>query len=487
MRRLLILTRDLPVALAAALAAALIALPARDAAASAEVAGTARKFVSPAGVAESCVMLARMPGAAYREADTREEEAFCEIDLHGTTHALCPKLFSTSPGTLIHDLTGGPYAGNAAGFEREVCPRGQVVAREAAAVPISFKMSVNTGTSSATFANAALLYYHYARYLDAAVHVPPAVLRTMDREAHRTRVAVPGERESGARPALRMNHAGWSVLAQAENRPESYPVPDELFTPDRRAVYGVLLHPRGRQYGEEVNGSRRSGWGEGQSRDFQQTAPFVALRSPRPLDAAIADGLAQGHAASALPAAVRREQMVFWMRELIDIVTLDFIFGQQDRVGNIDYLTYWYWVEDGRVRSMPAQGRHTPDEIARFAPKLLKRTELSDNDAGVRTSYLNFTKRTGMLDALRHYDPATYRRLLALAADFEAQGPLWNYTRTSFGLSEGEFRQIVANTREAAAILRAHCAAGRLRFDLDPEAFLRDGAVPERKVDCERP
>jgi len=172
---------------------------------------------------------------------------------------------------------------------------------------------------------------------------------------------------------------------------------------------------------------------------------------------------------------------------LTDIVLLDFIFGQQDRVGNIDYLAYWYWTEDGRARRMPAHGRQVPDEIARFAPKLLKRTELADNDAGVRTSYLNFTQRTGMLDALRHYDAATYRRLLALARDFDAQGPLWTYTRASFGLSEGEFRQIAANTRAAAAILRAHGAAGRLRFDLDPEAFLRDGAVPERQVDCERP
>lgn len=452
--------------------------------ASAAVVGNARPFVSPAGVQEVCVMVARMPGAVYRAAETREEEALCAIDLHGANHALCPKLFSTSPGTLIHDLRGGAYAGEPGRFERDVCPRGQTIAREAADAPVSFKMSVNTRESSATFANAALLYFHYARYLDAAVHVPPAVLRTVDRNAHRVRVTEPGEHASAGRPALRMNHAGWSALLQAERQPDSYAAPDQLFTADRAAVYGVLLHPRGRQYGAEVNGSRRSGWGEGQNRDFQQTAPFIALRSAQPLPAAIDEGLRQGHAAAAIPSTVAREQMVFWMRELIDIVLLDFIFGQQDRVGNIDYLPYWYWVEDGRVRRAPALGTHAPQDIAHLAPRLLKRTELGDNDAAVRLSYANFARRTGMLDGLRHFNAQTYARVQALARDFDTQGPLWTYTRASFGLSEAEFRRVAANVSEAATLLRTQCEAGRLRFDLEPEAFLRDGAVAEGKPDC---
>lgn len=455
--------------------------------ASSDVAGTSASFTSPAGVEERCVVLARMPGAVYRESDVREEEALCAIDFYRGTHALCPKLFSTSPGTLIHELSGGSYDGNPGRFEAEICPRGHIVAREAADVPISYKMSVNTRETSATFANAALVYYHFSHYFDTTVHVPPAVLRTMDRSAHRTRVAAAGAREAAGRPALRMNHAGWHVLAQAELQPESFTPADELFTPDRRAVYGVMLHPRGRQYGEEFNGSRRSGWGDGQSRDFQETAPFVALRSSQPLAGAIEEGLRRGHAAAAIPLASREAQMVFWMRDLVDITLLDYLFGQQDRIGNIDYLTAWYWVEGGQVRHMPAQGAHPPDELAAFRPRRIKRTELGDNDAGLRLTYLNFTKRTGMLEALRHYNAATYSKLMALDRDFAANGPLWSYTRDSFGLNEAEFRQVAANVRNAAAILRASCKAGRLRFDLEPEAFLRDGGASERTIDCERP
>ena len=451
------------------------------------VTGQVTTYRSPQGVEERCVVLARMPGARYAERDRAEEDAFCRIDFHSGSHALCPKLFSTSPGTLVYDVTSGPYAGRAAAFESEVCTRTHGIAHDAADEPLSYKMSVNTRETSATFANASLVYYHYARYFDAAVHVPPAVLRTMDRRAHLARVSRPGAAASATVPALKLNHAAWTALSQAEADPASYTPADELFAADREQVYGVLLHPRGRRYGEEVNGSRASGWGDGQSRDFQQTPPFVALATNRPLTEAIDEGLARGHLHTAVPTAVRREQMAFWMRELVDVVLLDFLFSQQDRIGNIDYLSYWYWVEDGQVRRMAAQGAHAPDEIARHSPKLLRRTELGDNDAGVRTSYVNYTQRTGMLERVRHMAPASYRQLIALDRDFAARGPLYEYTRTSFGLSGPELAQIVSNTAKAARILRESCRAGRLRFDLDPEAYLRDGRVAEARLDCDAP
>jgi len=480
-------TRTQSPAATGAAALALTFVLAGSAAGSANVRGNAVAHASPKGVEERCVMLARMPGAEYRERDVAEEKSFCAIDLHGRTHALCPKLFSTSPGTLIHDLGSGPYAGNPPGFERDICPQGHIAVKEAADEPLSFKMSVNTRETSATFANSSLIYYHFSRYFDSAVHVPPAVFRSMDKDAHLARVSARGESLSAGKPALRMNHAAWVTLAKAERQPASYQPADEILTPDRRQVYGALLHPRGRRYGEEVNGSRKSGWGDGQSRDFQQTSPYVALATDRPLRQAIEEGLARGHRSAAIPADVRMEQLAFWMRELIDITLLDYLFSQQDRIGNIDYLSYWYWVEGGQVRRMPARGGHPPDEIARFSPKLLKRTELADNDAGVRTSYVNYTKRTGMLEHIRHYSAGTYRRLIALDKDLGARGPLHDHVRTTFGLSDAEFAQIASNTRSAAAILRESCRAGRVRFDLDPEAFLRDGKSAEVKLDCDNP
>jgi hypothetical protein len=469
-------------------AALLLGLPLATEASSA-VRGIVTTFKSPSGAIEKCVALEHMPGGEYSPADRSLEQELCSIDFHGSTHALCPKLFSTSPGTLVFDLRNGPYEGDPARFERESCASGGVHKRGAPREPISYKMSVNTRESSATFANSALVYYHFARYFQASAHVPVAVLRSIDRREHGRRVSSPGVKGSAGKPALKMNHAAWTALAAAETDPATYRPTEELFTPEG-LLYGVMLHPLGKRYGEEMNGTRRSGWGDGQNRDFQETAPFLALRSTRPLAEAIADGMAQAMRDPVLAKATRgatAQQIAFWMADLIDVTLLDYLFGQQDRVGNLDYLPRWVWVEDGQVRSEAAAGSTPPPRLSSFAPRRVLRTELGDNDAGVRVTYLNYAKRTGMLEKLRHYRADTYRQLLRLEADFAAGGPLHEYVRTTFGLSPREFSSIKANVGSAATILRENCKGGRLRFDVEPEEFLLEGTVSERNVNCEQP
>jgi hypothetical protein len=180
--------------------------------------------------------------------------------------------------------------------------------------------------------------------------------------------------------------AGWRWCGPSTTRPATS-TPTSCSRPTASSCTACCCTPEGKRYGEELNGSRQSGWGDGQSRDFQQTAPFIALATDRPLAEAVREGLARGHAASAIPADTRAQQVAWWMRELIDVTLLDYPFSQQDRIGNVDYLPHWVWVEEGQVRHQPATGAQPPAEIATRNPKLIKRTELADNDAGVRLSY----------------------------------------------------------------------------------------------------
>ena len=172
------------------------------------------------------------------------------------------------------------------------------------------------------------------------------------------------------------------------------------------------------------------------------------------------------------------------MQELTEITLLDYIFSQQDRIGNIDFRHYWYWVANDEVKRRHAEGKQPPNEIAAFKPVRLMRTQLNDNDAGGKLSYANFTKKTQMLEKFRHYNVDTYKRLLALNKDFSNQGKLYDYVRTTFGLTTLQLEQIVKNTSQATAILRNSCRQGKLRFDLDPEAYYLTGKVTEQKVDC---
>lgn len=173
------------------------------------------------------------------------------------------------------------------------------------------------------------------------------------------------------------------------------------------------------------------------------------------------------------------------MKELTEIVLLDYIFSQQDRIGNIDYEWRWYWVEDGAVKSQDAKtkvnrsgmgGITPPPEIAGFSPQLIQRTCLNDNDAGGRVEYVNYAKKTAMLQKLRHFSGGTYTRLLRLNRDLQDSGEICQYIRANFPLDGGQFDQIVKNTWLATEILQDTCSIGKLQFDLDtPKNFLLTG------------
>jgi hypothetical protein len=405
--------------------------------------GETTAFTSPNGLLEACVRIVPMPGAIYSEADAKAEAAFCAIDLYAATVGLCPKTWSTSPGMVIYDLSDGPYKGNRQGFERNACPEGKEAKAQSAGDLAKFKPTMNARGTSGTFSASPLLYYHLSRFLGADIGVPVAVWRSMDKDMHLSEVARPGLAQSGHSHSSDMNQAGWRTLVAADADPTAYVPTSDLFTSDLDAVYGVMVKSSGDRYNTEVNGTRASGWGKGQNLDFQETAPFLALRSSAPLDKAIAEGVAGAikdkQILKDMGADVHPAQVAYWMSDIANIVLLDFILSQQDRIGNIDYVPHWFWVENGEVKSRKAAKHGDETEPLPEGAVKIKRTHLNDNDAGGRVEYANFAKSTGMLEKLRHFPAGTYRQLMALDADLQAEGPLHAYLHDSFGLATAQF------------------------------------------------
>ena len=455
------------------------------------VQGTATTFTSPNGVVERCVRITPIPGGEYDQDDLEAEERYCAIDLYAPTVALCPKTWSTSPGMMVYDISSGPYANDRNEFERNACKEGKSAKQLAKDELAKFKVTMNQPETSGTFSQSALLYYHYSRYFDMDVRVPVAVWRSMDSRMHRTEVAEPGLALSGHSQSARMNHEAWRHLVGADGDPASYSPTDDLFTADRTQLYGVLVSSPGSRYGSEINGTRASGWGRGQNEDFQETPAYLALRSPLPLEEAIAHGLSEGRKdrliARDLGRDVPPQQMAYWMRELSEIVLLDYIFSQQDRVGNIDFTPYYYWLEAGEQKHRKAEHHGPRDGDVPEDALLHRRTDLNDNDAGGRVQYANFAKSTRMLEKLRHFDGGVYRRLMALDADLQAQGPIHRWTASSLGLDARQVGQIVTNTNLAAGILSASCRRGELVFDLNPKQFFETGSVTPDAVPCDGP
>lgn len=448
-----------------------------------------KTFKSPNGISEVCRPLATIPNGIYSEKDIEQEEFFCSIDAYSAEVANCPKYWSTSAGTILVENKGTGLTSKQ--YEAQRCAK-----KDGHEKLAKFKSTMNASGTSGTFAPSSLLYYHFSRYFNMDVKIPVSVYRTFDKDAHYDRVS------SVAKGKGAMNIAAWKILSAAEKNPSAYKPTSDLFTADLKQIYGVLLRDKGERYGAEFNGTRAGGWGDGQNNSFQQTPGFLALRSERPLDSAIADGLAAAVKDPAMKAALGASpvspfQMVFWMNEITEITLLDYIFSQQDRIGNIDYIWTWYYSENGKLKNKEEKKSkdlprtkmasiQPPAEIAAFKPVLIQRSSIGDNDAGGRVQYTNYTKRTKMLEKIRHYNADTYRRLMKMNDDFQKGGEISKWLSNNFSLSEKEVDQIKSNTASAAKIIQDICLSGKLQFDLDAKSFF-SGQHKVEQIDCKNP
>ncbi|HBH35667.1 MAG TPA: hypothetical protein DDW45_04620, partial [Gammaproteobacteria bacterium] len=215
--------------------------------------GTVITHISPNKIEERCVILEHMPGGEYSSKDSKAEQSYCKIDLYSKTTAMCPKTWSTSPGSIIYRLSAGPYKGKVKKFEASVCSKGKSAANYATGKHVKFKNTMNMKGASGAFSTASLLYYHFSRYFDTHIHVPVAVQRTMDKNEHLQRVTQHGIKLASKNKE--MIHEAWLDMKKVEEKPELYKPTDELFTKDRKQIYGVLLHSPGKRYGVLMNGT----------------------------------------------------------------------------------------------------------------------------------------------------------------------------------------------------------------------------------------
>jgi hypothetical protein len=444
-------------------------------------------FTAPSGTQEICRALPPIPGGEYSNGDLKDERELCEMDFYNTKNiALCPKTWSTSPATMIYDITDSGL--DQRQYEDRSSCGGNKEGHEGIA---KFKQTMSQSETSATFSPSSLLYYHLSRHFDTLVEVPVAVFRTMDKNIHFERVTKKAHENRMGKGD--MNRAGWRWLYRAEQNPETYKPTRELFTPDLLQIYGVLLDGGGERYGAEINGVR-SAWGDKQNYDFQNTPAFLALRSEQPLLEAIREGLRSGMKSSKVAASMgggaSNFQMALWMRELSEIAVLDFIMSQQDRIGNIDYKWYVYQTDEAgklkRTRVRTDLPRAKMGQIKFDGEGLLvQRTQLVDNDAGGRVGYANFTKRTKMLENIRHINPQFYSKLVLLNHDLQTNGAIYQYLSENFQLDSKQLAQIVKNTKEATEILATTCREQKLRFGLPSTKEMWSRDFNEKPVSCD--
>jgi len=460
------------------------------------VTGTTTFFDSYNAITERCVQTTRIPSGTYHADDLEDENSLCRVDLYSEDIAICPKNWSTSAAVVVYDISEGRMAGDRTKFQEKVCPGGKVAKYVAKERIARIKLTMNQANASNVYTPSPILYYHFSRYFDFKTSVPVGVWRSIDKGVFFEEVALSGVALSEGRSHLEQNHTAWTTLVDTINDPESYEKPDsfghaqDILTADGQKVYGVMYHDRGGDpYGTEINGvSEEFEPTDDRFVGFRETPVFIALTTNAPLSQSIQIGLDTGAAALNTGRAeiddVSESQMAFWMREMSEILLLDFILAQQDRLTNIDYTPYYYWVEDGEVKNVRAKKKKPGDGEIPADAILIARSEINDNDAGARDEYDNRAMQHRLLEGFRHFDAELYTRLFELNADLQSGGPIFQWLSTSFGLEEDQIEMIVANTLRAKEILRVNCLGRALRFDLDPEHFIATGADTVAEQHC---
>ncbi|MDA8792046.1 hypothetical protein N9N67_02300 [Bacteriovoracaceae bacterium] len=347
-----------------------------------------------------------------------------------------------------------------------------------------YKVTMNERDTSGTYAPSNLIYYQFSRFLKTRVGVPVSVYREVQATHHRVRVAENGEKlarklKENVSKSYRQLYNGWKRLRAAEENPGTYFMKKNIFSSENEEnIWGILIKDKGDRYPHHsksrnsLNGILPSKPGyDARQVAFMNSTPFKALRGE--ID----------WKSFATP--LERLQYQYWMQELSEIVILDFIFSQQDRVGNIDYRDYIYYLEDNSL------GKKKINKWNKFKAKnesvielgKIRRTFLNDNDAGVRLAYSNFSKKNNFPGLIRHMDHRFLARLIYLNNSLkDAESSQYKYLLKNFvepGLiSQREFKQIGKNldmmlfgSSRIKTNLSKTC--DEIIFDVDPESFAK--------------
>ena len=405
--------------------------------------------------AEICVVPKHFGNAAYSDHDLKDEVELCGIDQY-TDAAVCPKINSTNPGL---DLFSLPQGSTPAQVESAKCNKTD--AKKIA----KYKLS-----TSCSYTPSILGYYHMSRILGGIANVPPAVLRTYDRQ---NQIALGRIALAETKPTS-LIHQTWAGLMSQLTAGSAGSRRDLLLTDDFTQSYGALsVNPTGESfYSEFFNGGANN---VARATNFRDKNPTVAM-------------LAHNADVSTLVGrtfTTDNVQKMVQLRDASNLIIIDTLINQQDRFGNIhEKPTYFYRDPadpnpDGTPK-LKSSHKLTPDEITKFGAVQVKVLLLKDNDCGV--SKQNVARQAGLIDRVAHVDPDTYHRLLQL--DAIADSP---QTRDFFiqelVFTPRDYANVRKNLQDVAAKLRQGCTQGRIKLDLDLQAHF--SGQPLKPQSCE--
>lgn len=415
------------------------------------------QHVAPNGTIEFATRPATFPGhpGIYDKKDVDKEKGLADIDFYngktkdGLDIVLIPKTYSTSPGLNVHAVKlpeGVSRLSYAEAHATKSQPRGDdVIAKYKQSIPTHF-----------TYSPSILGYYHLSRFLDAG-HVEPAIVRTMDVDAHKPLADLGKAKAVGSN-----NRNQWTELRALDDA-HSDP---RVYTQDGKQLVGALqVNPSGEQSYPHLSDLAGAG-------AFAGSTEFAKLTDPNSLKLNYKDASGKLNQAAV--------QQLVQARDLSDMLLMDFIMSQADRFsGNIHSEKIYLWVENGVLKneskkSDPAKAAEQLKQIPANAV-LVDRMIMKDNDAGLISG--NSVKSSHLLEKIGHMDSKTFDRLLDLQKELQ-KPEVAQWFQTEILFTPADFKTIKDNVDQAVTILTARKDKG-LFLDANVAAALVAQPDPE--------
>jgi hypothetical protein len=390
------------------------------------------QHVAPNGTVELATRPATFPGhpEIYSNKDIEKEKALADIDFYngktkdGLDIVLIPKTYSTSPGLNVHAVRLPPGVSRLSYAEAHATksqPSGdEVIAKYKQSIPNHF-----------TYSPSILGYYHLSRFLDAG-HVEPAIVRTMDVDAHKPLADLGKAKAVGSN-----NRNQWTEL-RALDDVHSNP---RVYTQDGKQLYGALqANPSGEQSYPHLSDLAGAG-------GFAASSEFAKVTDAKPLKLSYKDASGKLDQAAV--------QHLVQVRDLSDMLLMDFIMSQADRFsGNMHSEKVYLWVENGIVKSKTKKSNpaKAAEQLKQIPPGavLVDRMIMKDNDAGLISG--NSVKSYHLLEKISHMDSKTYDHLLDLQKELQKpEVAQWYQTEILF--TPADFDTMKANVDQAVAVL----------------------------------
>lgn len=406
----------------------------------------------------------------YSDRDRKREEKLCSLDLNSSP--LCPKVGSTNPGVFVISQEDAPQ-----GTDINYC-KGREFGLEA-----KFKQSI-----TCSYSGSALAAYHLSRILGNLFITPVVVARSMDKARHDELITQALEILDGRKSET--IYKAWFQFSKAST---SNPLPHKIYLSNGQ-LYGALSE----NIKHEFNYTEVSGVGPYDTRyqRFKEQGPFNWVKSEQSMSELSGSDLVT---VESLP---QLQQMI----DVSNMVVLDSLLSQDDRIGNIHFLlSYAILNPDGSYSKIPVEKEYLKNIESRFKKRslsrwsakeimnetknyvsfksvdrdfntkgiLLREMVLKDNDCGVDVDKRsNMMRQIGALEEVKHLSPTTYKNVLRLHSLVQANSTeVRNFFLKTLLYRESDYSKANTvsfkdNLKYVATVLKTRCETGQLRLDL---------------------